>query len=136
MAERPKVHSVHHIAIKTCDVERLVDFYVDLLGLEEIRRNVREDALYSVWLAGGDTVLMIERSSTEDPGARAAFEDDPPGLHLVAFGIDARERNAWCERFESARVSIVERTPYTLYVLDPDGNRIGLSSWPDGSPTS
>jgi hypothetical protein len=31
-------------------------------------------------------------------------------------------------------VPIEDRTAYTLYVRDPDGRRIGLSSYPDELP--
>jgi hypothetical protein len=31
-------------------------------------------------------------------------------------------------------VAVVSRSAYTLYIEDPEGNRLGLSHWPDPAP--
>jgi catechol 2,3-dioxygenase-like lactoylglutathione lyase family enzyme len=126
------IGGVHHVAIKARDVERVASFYRDVLGLVEERRH-QDDAglLRSLWLRAGTTIVMIERAGTEaEPHgpANTGFFVDPPGLHLLAFTISAEDREDF-----AARLPIVHRTDYTLYLLDPEGNRVGLSSYPDRS---
>jgi hypothetical protein len=61
---------------------------------------------------------MLER------GLRGAGPDSGSG-HLLAFIVD--ELGAWEVRLRAHGVSVVDRTPATLYVSDPDGHRVGLS---------
>jgi hypothetical protein len=37
-------------------------------------------------------------------------------------------------RLASAGVEVVERSRWTLYLRDPEGNRIGLSHHPEAAP--
>ncbi len=83
----------------------------------------------SLWLDAGGTILMLERSAVG--GRTVPVADDPPGLHLLALGITASERGAWRRRLSDAGHEPYAATDFTLYVEDPEGNRIGLSHWPD-----
>lgn len=124
------------MAVKASDVARMADFYRVVLGLPELRRNHDEGGLRSVWLDAAGAILMIERSEAGGPRPEAAaFESDPPGLFLFALRIAPREHRDWANRLADHEVEIVRRTPHTLYVRDPEGNRVGLSSYPEpGAP--
>lgn len=98
------------------------DFYVRVLGLRELRRP-REGA---VWLDCGGTVLMLEQ--VDGVPVEDTFRTVRTGLHLLGLGIAAGEREAWEARLATYTVAIVERTRHTLYVRDPEGNRVGLST--------
>ncbi|HSY23307.1 MAG TPA: VOC family protein [Polyangiaceae bacterium] len=115
---------VHHIAFRSPDVDRLERFYAGVLRLDVVRRN---DERGSVWLRAGSTLLMLERA---DPGEAPALQTRRDSLELVAFAIDARDRASWRERLAEASVSIEAETAHTLYFRDPDGRRIGVSSYP------
>lgn len=114
---------VHHVALETVDPARLASFYSGALGLVERERHHDERGLRSVWLEVGATILMLERS---DRGDRRLREGDPPGLHLLALAIRAEDAPLW-----RARLPILSETAFTLYATDPEGNRIGLSSFPE-----
>lgn len=120
---------LHHLAIKAVDPARVAAFYRDVLGLAELTRHHLPDGeLRSVWLACGDAIVMIERATR--PAARTpAFADDRPGLHLVALTMAAAEREAWRQKLARAGHPVVHETAHTLYVQDPEGNRVGLSSF-------
>jgi len=114
---------IHHIAITTRAPEKLAAFYLDILGLPEIKRHFHEDGtLRSVWLElEYGAILMIEK------------QDLPPeegnGFHLLAFSVTESEKSSWKEKLAKAGVEIYNSTNHTLYFMDPDGNRIGLSSY-------
>lgn len=126
-----QVGPVHHIAVKTTRVEAIAAFYRDVLGLAERARHEDDRGLRSLWLDAASTILMIERSEAGPSEDAPEFSSDPPGFHLFAFAIGADEHDAWREHFAAHAVPIVHTSRFTLYVTDPDGNRIGLSSHPD-----
>jgi glyoxylase I family protein len=123
----------HHVAIQCADLGRCERFYSEVLGLAVLRRWPREGETgdRSVWLAVDDDgagFLALERAE-EEPAARP-WRDGLPGLHLVALRIPASERATWEERLRAAGVEVVHRTRWTIYFHDPEGNRIGLTHYP------
>jgi catechol 2,3-dioxygenase-like lactoylglutathione lyase family enzyme len=131
----PEVYGYHHLAIQVKDLRRAERFYVDVLGLRVARRWLREDGVpgeRSVWLSVGsplgDEFIALEACEAERPPT--PFRDPHGGLHLLALRIQPGERHAWERRLEELGVEIVHRTRWTLYLRDPEGNRIGLSHYP------
>ena len=120
---------VHHVAVVVVDLECASHFYLDLLGLREIRRwNDSEGKWRSIWCAlGAGAFLAIERAEHTEPQRI----DTAPGFHCLALGIRPDEREMWRKRFEEAGVKVFRESAYTLYVRDPDGNIVGLSHFPD-----
>jgi glyoxylase I family protein len=120
---------VHHIAVKVADLARAEAFYVGVLGLSVLRRWPSSDGTQdrSVWLdVGGGAFLALERSevSLDKP-------ENASGIHLVALRMRREEREAWRARLARAGCAIYHQTDYTLYLRDPEGNRVGLSHWPE-----
>jgi glyoxylase I family protein len=120
---------LHHLALRVRDVERLAAFYRDVIGLPERTRHLTEgETLRSIWLDAGQVVLMIERAAPGEPL--------PPegSLELVAFAMGPGEREAFRERFAAAGVAVEAETAHTLYVRDPEGRRVGVSSYAFSAP--
>jgi catechol 2,3-dioxygenase-like lactoylglutathione lyase family enzyme len=131
----------HHLAIQCRDLPACEHFYREVLGLPVLRRWPRQGGGdRAVWLdLGGGAFLALERAEGE-PGqpARAAaapasppWRDGRPGFHLLALAIGAAERAGWEARLAAAGFPVAHRTRWTSYVLDPEGNRIGLSHHPE-----
>jgi glyoxylase I family protein len=113
--------NVHHIALEVRDCARAAAFYADVLGLRELKRHLDDSGgLRAVWLAAGSTVIMVERAlrGHARPGGTG---------HLLCFAADDLAR--WERRLADAGVAVEDRTAYTLYVSDPDGHRVGLSTY-------
>ena len=122
---------VHHIAVKVADLARAEAFYVSVLGLPVLRRWPTPDGggERSLWLdLGSGAFLAVERAEQ----ASRAKPEGAPGIHVVALGIARGERDAWVERLAAAGHPVYQQTDYTLYVRDPEGNRVALSHWPEG----
>jgi glyoxylase I family protein len=115
------VGAVHHLALRVAEVERALAFYAGVLGLSERRRFQEPDGrLRSAWLQAGSVVLMLEQR------LRGAGPEAGSG-HVLAFAVS--DLSAWEARLATAGIAIDDRTPFTLFVRDPDGHRIGLSTY-------
>ena len=112
---------VHHLALRTADLARLERFYVEALGLAVIRR---QDGGRSVWLDAGGAIVMLERRDEGEPGIPAGSKE------LVAFTVAPETRALCIERLGRAGVPVEASTEFSLYVRDPDGRRVGVSSYP------
>jgi glyoxylase I family protein len=110
---------VHHLAFRTRRLAELEAFYVEVLNLTVLRR----DQGRSVWLAAGETVLMLEPAGEDEPS--------PPrsSLELVAFAMSRSEQGALEQELGRRKIAIESRTRFTVYFRDPDGRRIGVSSY-------
>jgi catechol 2,3-dioxygenase-like lactoylglutathione lyase family enzyme len=104
--------------LRVSDCERSLAFYSGLLGLPEVRRIEEGGALRAVWVAAGDTVIMLETTLRGEGPASGSG-------HVLAF--EAGDLREWEDRLAAARVPIVDRTDKTLFIRDPDGHRVGLS---------
>jgi glyoxylase I family protein len=110
---------IHHLALRTQEVDVLLAFYSEVLGLAVAKR---EDD--RAWLDAGDAVMMLERAGHDEPPiARGTRE-------LIAFAITRGEREAFEQKLVKHGISIEERSRFTLYFRDPDGRRIGVSHFP------
>jgi catechol 2,3-dioxygenase-like lactoylglutathione lyase family enzyme len=128
------VRGHHHLAIQVKDLARAERFYREVLGLSLVRRWPFEDGRpgdRSVWLSvgAGEEFIALEACDVDRPPT--PFRDPHGGLHLLALRIPAKDRGAWERRLEQLGVDVVHRTRWSLYLRDPEGNRIGLSHYPD-----
>jgi len=128
-----KVHGLHHVAIQVRALEDVASFYREVLGLRELERHHAADgALRSIWLdVGGGGFLALERVA-QAPAPDPSFRDGRPGLFLVALRIDSAERDHVRAELVRRGIPLVHETRWTLYVRDPEGNRVALSHHPDG----
>lgn len=116
---------IHHLAIRARDVSNVAAFYRDVLLLPVIdapRGGV-------AWFRLGESILMIEPTAQDAITKDTAIESN--GLHLFALSIDPTARVTWERRLRDHHIPIESRSDYTLYIRDPEGNRVGLSHYPE-----
>lgn len=110
---------IHHLALRTRDLERLERFYLQLGLVRE-----RAQSGYSVWLRCGDAMLMLERAEPDEPSPQ------PQSRELIAFSVEPADLGRIEAELASRGVVIEDRTTHTLYFRDPDGRRVGVSDYP------
>jgi len=111
------VRGHHHLAIQVKDLASAEAFYIDVLGLKLVRRWPYEDGKpgeRSLWLSVGSGEEFIALEACDVDRLPTPFRDPHGGLHL-----------------QQKNVEVVHRTRWTIYFRDPEGNRIGLSHYPD-----
>jgi len=128
---------VHHVAVGVRDLAACEAFYTGVLGLPVLRRwpaGAGTPGDRSVWLdLGRGAFLALERAEPSIDAGASSSAAGAAGYLMIALAIARDARAAWEERLTAAGVAIVHRTSYTLYVTDPEGNRVGLSHWPQAA---
>ena len=132
---------VHHVAIAVRDLGAVEAFYTAVLGLPILRRWPMPGEMTgddqrdrSIWCdLGGGAFLALERAAEGEVAREGAGGARGHGYLMIALRITRAARADWEARLAAAGVAIVHRTAYTLYVADPEGNRVGLSHWPDAA---
>jgi catechol 2,3-dioxygenase-like lactoylglutathione lyase family enzyme len=113
------MQALHHLAFRTCNLEALCGFYEEVFGW----RPVREQQGYSVWYELDGVMLMFERADDEEPVI-------PQGSgELVALRVSAAEREMVRVRLQARGEPVESQTKLTLYFRDPDGRRVGVSTY-------
>jgi catechol 2,3-dioxygenase-like lactoylglutathione lyase family enzyme len=128
------VRGHHHLAIQVKDLARAEAFYIEVLGLKLVRRWPYEDGRAgerSLWLSVGSGEEFIALEACDVDRLPTPFRDPHGGLHVLALRIPARDRTRWERHLQEKSVEVVHRTRWTIYFRDPEGNRIGLSHYPD-----
>lgn len=97
-------------------------FYCEVFDVEVVRRQAE-----SIWLGLGDAVLMLEMRGEAEPAPH------PRSLDLTCFAATRQERAAIEARVEALGATIEARTTHTIYFRDPEGRRIGASTYDFGS---
>ena len=121
------MRQLHHIALGARDVDRVAVFYRDRLGLREVSRHHEHGGrLRSIWLDLGGPVLMIER--TDAPSRRVRGVGAGP--FLLALAAEPVERVALERSLAASGIPVDSRTEFTIYIRDPEGNRVAISSFP------
>lgn len=114
-----------HTMIRVTDVEKTLDFFVNLLGMTEVRRIDNEKGRFSlIFLAASDDVIAGKESQA--PLVELTHNWDPEGYeggrnfgHL-AYEVD--DIYALCERLMKAGVTINRppRDGHMAFVRTPD----------------
>ncbi len=113
---------IHHLALLSDDPARLARDYVDTFGLAVAREHTDAHGVRAVWFDLGGTLLMIER------GAHQGKAGQGRGLDGLFLAVEPGSGPEWTARLGDR---VTGRSAYTLYATDVDGNRIGVSSYPD-----
>jgi glyoxylase I family protein len=127
------MHSFHitgvdHVVVRTADQARALGFYRDVLGLR-VEREQPELGLVQL-RAGRSLIDLIPVGPTDPPDARR------PNIDHFALGVWPFEEAALRAHLAAARVAVVESglrygaggEGPSLYVRDPDGNKIELKA--------
>ena len=127
----PAIQSVVETVIYVDDLARSIEFYKNIMGLEQQMADARFAAFT---VTQGQVFLIFVRGQTnsgvDTPGGFIPPHDARGPQHF-AFGIDAAQIESWTEKLNSAGVSIESavrwpRGARSLFFRDPDGHLVEL----------
>jgi len=131
--DAPRINGLAETALYVEDVDRSVEFYQRVLGLEVLSRSSRLAALD----AGRQGALLLFRHGLTSDGM-ADEEGTIPGhegqgrLHM-AFAIAAEDLPAWRAKLEREGIPLAGESHWrrggtSLFFRDPDGHAIELAT--------
>ncbi len=117
-------NSIHHVAIITSDYDQTMDFYVNKLGFEIVRKNKREergDVKLDLKLGDSELEIFIRK----DPPKRVSDPEEACGLRHLAFKVESvdetvKQLNALGIETEPIRYDDYTHKKMTFF-KDPDG---------------
>lgn len=128
-----KLEGLHHVALQVRALAPMVAFYREVLGLPVVAEHSGADGrTRSVWMGLPGAFLALETVRAEPP-SQTPFRNQVPGWFLVALRIAARDRERVRIELQRANVAVEHETRWTLYVRDPEGNRVALSHHPQAA---
>lgn len=140
------IRGIHHIAINTPDLDRLVAFYRDVVGFEVVESTAFEwkdspeiDTIVGIKGSASKVVMLraanayIEMFEYQYPKARHADRLNPSDYGYTHICLDVTDVPAEYERlskngmtFHAPPTSVEGGRIRTVYGRDPDGNIIEL----------
>ena len=130
-----EILGIDHVVLRVADQERAIAFYEGVLGAKVERRN---EKIGLVQLRAGRSLIdLIEAPAGDAPAGKTTggrnmdhfalriepFDEAAIRAHLAAHGIEAGELKT---RYGA------EKEGPSLYIEDPDGNRVELKGPPFG----
>src|SRR3954467_9409079 len=111
--------AIAHIGIAVRDLDAILPFYRDILGLENVPLD-DSDGARIVGLAAGDA--LIELLESPDPASPIGkfVASRGPGIHHICFAVD--DLDAALERCRAAGLRLIDQTPR----LGAEGKRIAF----------
>ncbi len=124
-----------HVALAVTELERSLDFYRDILGLDYSSTRQLPDGRYQAVFHVGEEILVLFRH--EDGRYSEKIRKPRSGIHHLAFRMSASSYDAVVDRCESNGVTIRRQEVnsgalgegYATYFYDPDGNEIEIKKY-------
>ncbi|GAB3004593.1 VOC family protein [Amycolatopsis acidiphila] len=134
---RPKIEGVHHFSPTVTDIDRSIEWYQRVFGLERVPVKFPhyedEDAGYAVLLTDPHSEIAFGLHH-HDGNSGESFDERRTGLDHIAFSVAGLDEltswAAWLDELGVDRSPITElNEPFHYYVLvfrDPDNIQLEL----------
>ena len=110
---------IAHIGIAVRDLDAILPFYRDILGLPEVLLDNADGARIAGFAAGESLVELL--APAEDPSPIARFLDKRgPGIHHICFNVD--DLDAALARCRAAGLRLIDEQPR----IGAEGKRIAF----------
>ena len=110
---------IAHIGIAVDELDRIVPFYRDLLGLPEVQLDDSDGARIAGFSAGDPLVELLEADAPDSPIAKFVAKRGP-GIHHICFAVD--DLNGTLERCRRAGIKLIDDVPR----VGAEGKRIAF----------
>jgi len=110
---------IAHVGIAVEDLEALLPFYRDVLGMPETPLDDADGARIAGLVAGESLVELLEATSPDSPIGKFVAKRGP-GIHHICFAVE--DLDAALERCRRAGVRLIDQTPR----VGAEGKRIAF----------
>jgi catechol 2,3-dioxygenase-like lactoylglutathione lyase family enzyme len=126
-----KISGIDHVALNVADLERSRKFYEEVLGFKVSPRENQKPGIEYFLDCGPSLVGLIQG----DPkGDKHELQDGGLGGNHFSFRIHTRDFDKAVEELKARGVTVTffkkREKSWSVYFLDPDGNKLEMTSWP------
>lgn len=126
-----KVLGIDHVAINVNDLDAALKFYTEVLGLKVTEREYSKPGIEYFLDCGSSLIGLIQG----DPkGEKHFFADGGLGANHVSFRVPKADFDRVVEEVKLRGLTITfmkkREKSWSLYFLDPDGNKLEITAWP------
>lgn len=126
-----QVQGIDHVAINVRDLDESLKFYTKILGLSITKREYSKPGL-EYFLDCGDSLVGLIQGKEEE--GSHLLQDGGLGGNHVAFRVNTKDFDKTVEELKANHVKILfskkREKSWSVYFLDPDGNKLELTAWP------
>jgi methylmalonyl-CoA/ethylmalonyl-CoA epimerase len=110
---------IAHIGIAVAELDRIVPFYRDLLGLPEVPLDDSDGAEIAGFSAGESLIELLQADAPDSPIAKFVAKRGP-GIHHICFAVD--DLNGTLDRCRRAGIKLIDDVPR----VGAEGKRIAF----------
>ena len=126
-----KVLGIDHAAINVSDLGRAMEFYTKVLGLKVTRREPSKLGVEYFLDCGASLMGLIQGKPEE---GEHFLNDSGLGGNHISFRIRKADFDRAVDELKKHNVQILfskkREKSWSVYFLDPDGNKLELTTWP------
>src|SRR4051794_23898814 len=111
--------AIAHVGIAVRDLDAILPFYRDILGLETVPVHDSDGARIVALSAGDSLIELLESPDPASPIGKFVASRGP-GIHHLCFAVD--DLDATLDRCRSAGIRLIDQTPRT----GAEGKRIAF----------
>lgn len=120
--------TIDHVEMIIGDNEKMLDFYIDILGFNLISRNKSESPNVSEFIFAELGGAVMEILVARNPSPKSE-EQWTPGFYRIALEVENMDETLTYLKEKGVTISrepSSEKTPRYASILDPEGNSIEL----------
>ena len=127
-----KVFGIDHVALSVSDLERSKQFYTEVLGLKISKREYQKPGVEYFLDCGASLVGLIQGDAKGD---NHVLQDGGLGGNHFSFRAHTKDFDRIVEEIKTRAITITylkkREKSWSVYFLDPDGNKLEITSWPE-----
>jgi len=126
-----KIHGLDHVALNVSDLDKSLEFYTKVLGLKITQREYSKPGI-EYFLDCGTSLIGLIQGKRD--GEKHLLQDEGLGGNHVSFRVRTEDFDPIVKEIENRRIPITyskkREKSWSLYFLDPDGNKLEITAWP------
>ena len=115
----PRGTRIAHIGLAVSDLDQILPFYRDILGMPEVPLDDADGARIAGLAAGNSLVELLEAKSPGSPIGKYVAKRGP-GIHHICFSVD--DLDGTLARCKAFGIRVIDETPR----LGAEGKRIAF----------